>query len=262
MLKERIISAAIFVPVVLALIFLGGLPLFLGILYFFYVGLKEYVALLKNRGINLPHKNMLVLALIFALVAYFIPDTLGLAIALSFGIISVWVVVKQESFESFAYGVCGMIYICWGMSHVIIIRQMEEGVLIMLFCMLIPWLTDAGAYAVGMLFGKHKMIPAVSPKKSWEGAIGGVIICILGVLAFNALTLEINPIYIIIIAALGSVLGQIGDLLESWMKRWADIKDSGNFMPGHGGILDRFDSTLFVAPYIYYVFLVLDKIIS
>ena len=122
----------------------------------------------------------------------------------------------------------------------------------MVLAFLIPWVTDTGAYAFGILFGKHKLAPVISPKKSWEGAIGGVLVCLLVLLLYNGLVLHYHWWFIVALAILGSVLGQLGDLLESWLKRWVDVKDSGHTIPGHGGILDRFDSMLLVAPVVYY----------
>ena len=104
------------------------------------------------------------------------------------------------------------------------------------------------SYFVGRLIGKHKMAPVISPKKSWEGAVGGLICGVLIVLLYNKLFLDLPVLLVLIIGVVGSVVGQIGDLLESWIKRWAGVKDSGNLIPGHGGILDRFDSMLLVAP--------------
>jgi len=127
---------------------------------------------------------------------------------------------------------------------------------LIILCFLISWMTDIGAYFVGRFFGKHKLAPIVSPKKTVEGAIGGFLFCVLSVsgIAYlltgplNILPFDVNWIYLIIITAVGSVISMVGDLSFSVIKRAFNIKDFGKIMPGHGGVLDRFDSTLFVSP--------------
>ncbi|MBE6759030.1 MAG: CDP-archaeol synthase [Ruminococcaceae bacterium] len=127
---------------------------------------------------------------------------------------------------------------------------------LIILCFLISWMTDTGAFFSGKLFGKHKLAPNISPKKTWEGAIGGFIFCVLAVSGvaylltgpLNILTFEVNWVYLLIITAVGSVISMIGDLSFSVIKRAFNIKDFGNIMPGHGGVLDRFDSALFVCP--------------
>lgn len=117
--------------------------------------------------------------------------------------------------------------------------------------------TDIFAYFIGSKFGKHKLCPDISPKKSIEGAIAGVIGCIITLVIYtivlnNYFNFDINYISIVILAVIVAVFGQLGDLVASSIKRSTGIKDFGNFLPGHGGILDRIDSLLFVAPVIYY----------
>jgi len=122
---------------------------------------------------------------------------------------------------------------------------------VVLFLFAVIWLNDTGAYITGGLFGKHKMFPNISPKKSWEGFAGGLILSI-GVALLIRPWLPDLPANLVWIYALAIVLaGTLGDLAESSMKRAAGVKDSGRFMPGHGGLLDRFDSLLFAAPVFY-----------
>lgn len=135
-------------------------------------------------------------------------------------------------------------------------RYKYVGQSLIILCFLISWMTDTGAYFSGRLFGKHKLAPNISPKKTVEGAIGGFVFCMLIVsgLAYlltgplNILPFDVNWVYLLIITATGSVISMIGDLSFSVIKRAFNVKDFGNIMPGHGGVLDRFDSTLFVCP--------------
>ena len=119
------------------------------------------------------------------------------------------------------------------------------------------WVCDSAAYFLGKKFGKHKLFPAVSPKKSWEGAIAGFIASIIGMLVFMKLLIpEFPVIHSLILGAIVGIFGQIGDLAESLLKRDAGIKDSSTILPGHGGFLDRFDSIIFVSP-IFFIYLYL-----
>lgn len=118
--------------------------------------------------------------------------------------------------------------------------------------LLLIWISDVGAYLVGSFFGKHKLFERISPGKTWEGSIGAVVLTVLGAFIISKWFDEIALIHWIVIAMLVSVFGTIGDLIESSLKRQAGVKDSGSIMPGHGGILDRFDSLIFVSPIIYF----------
>ena len=144
---------------------------------------------------------------------------------------------------------------------------------VLLFAFLVPIFTDTFAYLMGGLIGGKKLAPKISPKKTIAGAVGGLLWCVLLSVTvfclFNAfpkmneyfVLCGINIWKIAIISAIGSVLGQAGDLFESYLKRLAGVKDSGNIMPGHGGMLDRFDSHIFVAPFIFVAFSIIFALI-
>ncbi len=122
---------------------------------------------------------------------------------------------------------------------------------VVLFLFAVIWLNDTGAYLTGVVFGRHKMLPQISPKKTWEGFVGGLLVSIGAALIIQPLLPDL-PNHLIWIFALAIVIsGTLGDFAESAMKRAAGVKDSGRFMPGHGGLLDRFDSLLFAAPVFY-----------
>lgn len=133
-----------------------------------------------------------------------------------------------------------------------LIRGLDHGVAWIFLVLTIPWAGDTGAYFAGRAFGKHPLAPRVSPKKTWEGFAGGLVAAIVGVFIVRAVA--DLPIALWEAVALGAALGSaavLGDLSESLLKRAFDVKDSGWIMPGHGGILDRIDSLLFVAPLLY-----------
>ncbi|HEY3937450.1 MAG TPA: phosphatidate cytidylyltransferase [Bryobacteraceae bacterium] len=133
---------------------------------------------------------------------------------------------------------------------------------LLFFTLALNWVGDSAAYYIGRRFGRHKLAPVVSPKKSWEGAIASVLGSVLfGVLYLGRFMPQLPWWQVTVMAVLGNVAGQFGDLAESAMKRGAGVKDSGNLLPGHGGMLDRVDSSLFALPVVYAVFLLLRSVI-
>jgi phosphatidate cytidylyltransferase len=115
--------------------------------------------------------------------------------------------------------------------------------------LLLTWMNDTGAYLVGSNFGRRMLFPRISPKKTWEGTIGGVVITFITAASFCAFSGELRLFDWMVLAAFVSVFGTLGDLVESMLKRSVGVKDSGNLLPGHGGVLDRFDAFIFVLPF-------------
>ncbi len=165
---------------------------------------------------------------------------------------------KYETLQVFA-SVFGWVYVAVMMSYVYQIREYEGGIYTVWLVFLCSWVCDTCAYLFGVMFGKHKMAPVLSPKKSVEGAVGGVAgSAVLGIVYAiclkEHLTFLSNPVVMVpIICICGSIISMIGDLAASAIKRNHDIKDYGTLIPGHGGILDRFDSVIITAPIIYYL---------
>lgn len=169
-------------------------------------------------------------------------------------------VYRQEKFnvEDAALLMFGALYVGYGFRYLIELR--DKGLLTIGFLFLVVWATDIGAYCIGRLFGKHKLAPAVSPNKTIEGSLGGVVLAVVSSIGYVWL---LNPDLAgveryVWLAIFLSLAGQVGDLVESAYKRHFGVKDSGNILPGHGGILDRFDSTLFSA-FMFMIFLNLMK---
>lgn len=144
-------------------------------------------------------------------------------------------------------------------SLLVPIMKLKSGRNLVLIPFISAWCADAGAYFIGSKFGKHKLAPEISPKKSLEGALGGVAGGILGMLIYGIILhlckTDVPWMNFIFMGILGSVFGLLGDLFLSYIKRCCRIKDFGNFLPGHGGVLDRFDSVLFVIPLCYFIFI-------
>jgi phosphatidate cytidylyltransferase len=156
----------------------------------------------------------------------------------------------------------GVLYVSWLGSHLMLLRELPiiagldyaMGFTFVIIAFTLTWCYDTGAYTFGRLFGKRKLFPSISPGKTVEGAVGGIILSIAGILVLRQLMVtRLGILDAASLAVLASVIGQLGDLVESMIKRDAKIKDSSTTIPGHGGILDRFDSLLFTAPLIYYV---------
>ncbi len=152
------------------------------------------------------------------------------------------------------------LYITFFTSFIGRIREINDyyGIYYMLLIFGSAWLSDTGAYFAGKFFGKHKLIPQISPKKTVEGSIGGIVVATVGCILIGLsaqLISYASPKYILIvpIGIVGSCFAQIGDLVASLIKRTCGVKDFGNIMPGHGGVLDRFDSVILVSPFVYFV---------
>ncbi len=153
-----------------------------------------------------------------------------------------------------AINLFGTVYIGFMFAYILLLRFIpgSDGLLFTLFTVLVTWANDTAAYFVGINFGKHKLSPRISPKKSVEGSIGGIIGGIAASLLIAAISHR-SFLQLMIMGILVVIAGQFGDLIESIIKRNAGVKDSGSFMPGHGGVLDRFDSLLIAGPLVYYL---------
>ena len=157
-------------------------------------------------------------------------------------------------------------YVVISFSSMALIRyfNMEIGLYILILVFVVSWVTDSCAYIVGSLFGRHKLIPEVSPKKTVEGAIGGIVCACLAFLLYGLIidmfveNIEVNYIALLVFAPVLSVVSQLGDLFASLLKRQHGVKDYGNIFPGHGGVMDRFDSILAVST----ILLILSQIIA
>ncbi len=160
-----------------------------------------------------------------------------------------------DPLQSAAFTFLGIAYVAVPISifNLLVFNPYHEGFdyQVVLFMFLILWLNDTGAYITGMLIGRHKMFPRISPKKSWEGVGGGLLMAFLVTLLSKPLFPDIPMLHLWILCPVIVVAGTLGDLVESAWKRSAGVKDSGAIMPGHGGILDRFDSLILAAPAVY-----------
>ncbi len=275
MFKTRLISGIILVAAMLALIIPGGIILLAGSLLIALIGLMEFY---RVFGVN---KKAVGFVGYFAAAAYYVllffaSDRiewfiLVISVVLLILVLAIYVFTYPAYRTEQIIGVFfGFFYVAVLLSYIYRTREsvfflestgvyMKSGSYLVWLIFLASWGSDTCAYCVGMLFGKHKMAPVLSPKKTWEGAVGGIIgaavlTLIYGIVFRDVMALTTTQIVAFaIIGAAGAVVSMIGDLAASAVKRNYDIKDYGKLIPGHGGILDRFDSVIFTAPAVYYL---------
>jgi phosphatidate cytidylyltransferase len=170
---------------------------------------------------------------------------------------------REDHFKCIAFTIFGLVYVVIPLSTLNFIafagiNQDNYTYEYILAMFLLIWLNDTGAYIFGSIFGKRKLFESISPKKTWEGTIGGFIVSLLTALFISEWFIGLNRLQWLIFAVIVVVFGTYGDLVESHLKRRAGVKDTGTIMPGHGGLLDRFDSTFFVAPMIFLYLKILE----
>ena len=264
----RVITGVIFSIVALACLFMGGLPILGFLLVIIFLGSVEYVKILKTKGFH-PSLSLILLSdLVFAVLIFFrrfdlLPSIISLSIMASF--LVVLFMGRQPYIVNVATTVLGFLYCGWLPCHLLLIRQISadrinafqigtnEGLWLVIFVFLIVVATDIGGYYFGSKFGKHKLSPVISPKKTVEGALGATLLALL-VASFGVFYTKLTLLHALIAGFLITVSSQLGDLSESLVKRDAGVKDSSNILPGHGGILDRTDGYLFALPVAYYYF--------
>lgn len=149
--------------------------------------------------------------------------------------------------------VFGVLYVALLFGHFILLRQLPEGIALIFFVLIVTWLSDTGGFVFGMAFGRHPLAPVLSPKKTIEGFLGGILFSIVGAILCHAWFVSfISLSHSLMLGGILAICGTLGDLTESAIKRSVQVKDSGTLIPGHGGVLDRIDSLLLSAPAFYY----------
>ena len=171
---------------------------------------------------------------------------------------------RVNPLHNWAYFILGQVFIALPFSllnYILFIEKWQPMVLLAVFATI--WVNDTGAYLVGVTFGKHRMFERISPKKSWEGFVGGAVSALISGYIFSLYIPQISLLNWLIFSEIIVVFGTFGDLIESLMKRTLEVKDSGTVIPGHGGLLDRFDSMLLAAPVVFiYLSFLFDQIIK
>jgi phosphatidate cytidylyltransferase len=263
-MKNVIVRAATgiaFVALTVAAVLVSEVFLLNVFLLFACLGMYEYRTLLQQNGVKLSIAFYITGGLIYFILSYAslwavvgsLPMLMSVLVWF-FVVFAAEMFVKQElAFQAIAYSVLGLLWIVLPFALVNRLPLMlPKGKFLLLSVFVFIWLYDTFAYCVGMLIGKHRLFERVSPKKSWEGAIGGALLTLI--IAYFAdfffPMLPLTSMQWIGLAMIVIVFGTLGDLVESLFKRQLSVKDSGAILPGHGGILDRFDSFLFAMPFV------------
>jgi len=162
---------------------------------------------------------------------------------------------KEEAFTTWGWTIAGILYVGWLLSYLVALRGLDGGRNWVFLALFTTWASDTAAFFIGRKLGGHKLAPNISPGKTWEGTMGGIVgAIIMSILFFTSTPFRLPLVYwqVIGLSVLVSIFGQVGDLVESLLKRNMGVKDSGTLLPGHGGILDRMDSIIFAGIVVYY----------
>lgn len=266
-MKEFLLRSAS--GIVYAAVMIGSITispwLFLGVFLFILVtSLFEFYQLLRLAG-STPSVFIGVMSSVLIFLGLFLtrvnPDYSKILIAIPFIMLVILALPiiqrKNQVIESISSTLLGIVTIGLPISifNFLVFNNYKEGFdyQIVLFLFIILWVNDTGAYISGSLFGRHKLLPRISPKKTWEGFAGGLLLAFVAAWAFTLIFNGIPRHHLWILCPAIVLAGTVGDLVESAWKRAAGVKDSGKLIPGHGGILDRFDSLLFAAPMVFII---------
>lgn len=261
----RVAAGVVFVPLFVLVTRVGGFAFLALVDLVIVLGLLEFYGMMRKKGIR-PYRGIGVLCGVTLSTYVFFRSGLYANFFLTFVVIALMgLELTRRDGRMAVYHVSttvfGVIYVAFLASHMVLLRELprlaglpyELGASFVFLAFALTWAADTGAFAVGKLIGRTPLLPRVSGRKTWEGALGGVV---FGGLAGWIASLTFAP-YLgapsaIGVGAVTALVGLLGDLFESMLKRDAEVKDSGRIIPGHGGVLDRFDSLLFTVPLIYY----------
>jgi len=248
MLTQRILTAVVGLPILLGALFYGGAAWRLLVALIIVLGLWEFASM-GGPGVYLDY--LAVSGLSFLAVTYSGVDGTKLLLWLALQLIYYLLRASFSGMHNFAAAanLLGVVYVSGLYSFLILVRE-QFGVSWALFGFLVTWATDTGAYFGGVKYGRLKLCPQISPNKSVEGALFGLLGGVVGGVVYALVTGK-PLLQLAAFALMLSLCGQLGDLVESAFKRERAVKDSGSILPGHGGILDRFDSLAFVFPVLY-----------
>lgn len=260
-MKTRVITAIIALVIFIPIVYFGGIWIDIAACAFAAVGISEIFIMKKQILVSWDF--------VFALLATlsltvpdrflgFLPSFLNridiFYIFVMLMLVRTVLSKNRVTFDDAGVYTLASLYIGTGFHYMAAIRNAHMGLQVLFYVFVVVWATDIFAYLIGRKFGKHKLWPVISPNKTWEGSIGAVIMALICAAIYVYLVpTGRNPINLIILAFFLSIIGQIGDLVESAYKRFYGVKDSGKILPGHGGILDRFDSMLFVLPVVAFM---------
>lgn len=260
-MKTRTISAIVALPLLFYVLLTGGLALYVSALTLSIIGLFEfYKAFSKEHHPINWAGYLMTIALFLGFFGEFSRNYFSFIImAFMFFLLSL-VVFTKHTITGAMVTFIGFFYVSYSLSHLILISDLDENFFIW-YPFIIAFVTDTFAYLTGKWIGRTPLIPSVSPNKTIEGSLGGIIACLIISYIYARIGKPDFQFYAIFLGLIGSIMSQIGDLIASKIKRIFNIKDFGKIMPGHGGVLDRFDSLIITLPLVYY-FMVLFNYFS
>ncbi len=257
MLKERVLSAIVLIPIAFALLYLGGWWFAALVALFGLVAGYEAYTMLNRRGYEPFRWWGLALILGFTVLPLFTSHGRGLLLMLTLGVMLTLVRALPHRSEApatdWALTLAVALYLGMGIYYAVLLRLLPRGLWWVLTALLLTWITDSGAYFIGTSVGRHRMAPRLSPKKTWEGTIGGGVTGVIGACLLAPWLLSLPLAQAFVLGVFVAVVAPLGDLAESMFKRQCGVKDSGHWIPGHGGAFDRIDSLLFVFPTVYWL---------
>ncbi|KAB8138770.1 phosphatidate cytidylyltransferase [Gracilibacillus oryzae] len=256
-MKLRTITAFLSIIIFFPVVFIGDWPFQVVMYLIATIGLVELLHMRETTSYPIP--TILTVFLLWGLLYQgeyiFFSERLEFIMFFVLLLLAYTVLVKNKfTFEDAGFLILSSIYVGLGFYYFMETRAVDNGLVYIFYAILIILATDTGAYFFGRAFGKHKLWPEISPNKTIEGAIGGIVVaCAVAIVYQFFYPVHESLILVVIVTIIASIFGQIGDLVESAIKRYYNIKDSGKILPGHGGILDRFDSWLFVFPLLHFI---------
>jgi len=266
-ITKRVLASCIFLPCLLVIARRGGFYYLALIDIMILVGLWEFYKMMEAKGLK-PYKLIGILSGLALSWYVFFRQGIYANFFLSLifiGIMTCELARREKGLAVYHISatIFGVFYVAWLGSHLILLRELPHlkgldysmGFSFVMVVFVLTWCYDTGAYTIGSLIGRHQIFPSISPGKTLEGVFGGIAFSIIGSLIVRSIIAQyLTVLQAIWLALVSSVVGQMGDLVESMIKRDVKIKDASSTIPGHGGVLDRFDSVLFTSPLMYYLF--------
>jgi phosphatidate cytidylyltransferase len=267
MLLPRVITAVFGLPLLLGAIYFGNLPFLFVILGIILVALREFYYLAEETGYP-SYKGIGCFFGGLVAVSVFVNGIglgqvtenqatsalLGLAL-LVIVLRSLWKGPSDTTLSEWGITLLGVFYVGWSLAHLLLLRDLRpQGMAATFLLFTIVWVADITAYFVGVRWGKRLIAESISPKKTWEGTLAGILAAMGVAILFQLTVLRpfLNPLEAAVLGGVTGLLAFASDLAESMIKRGAGVKDSSQLLPGHGGLLDRFDSFILTAPFFYY----------
>lgn len=259
-MKTRILTAIIAAAIFLPLVIIGKTPFIILVYLLGTIALKELLKMKKIQVLSIPGLIGFIFLWVLLIPNSFLMNSVStniskieVALIVVMLLLIYTVISKNEfTFDDAGFIILSTLYVGVGFYYLIETRM--AGLSYVFFALFVIWATDSGAYFIGRAFGKRKLWPEISPNKTVAGFVGGVLSALLVGVIFQIISpLHPSLLFVLVVTVVTSLFGQMGDLVESALKRHFAVKDSGHLLPGHGGILDRFDSLLFVLPILHFL---------